>query len=314
MFCLVGSSPPTFNLRLSPHFTRIKNGRGLKVKLKLNYQAENDPLLQIAIHNASLRFQETLHPLFVDQYAGCFAPPDFKVGLQSCSDHYRLATKFIDDKLLSMLSTNDELRQVVLLTDGMDTRPYRLRWPPSTIIFDASPERVFQTAAQKLDDAGARIPRSCMFIHVPLESCDMQHVLCSKGLNGNRPSIWALQGLPLRTLVNFEEMLYVVSSLAVKGSLFIGELPVWPKEAEVGMKSNTKTWMNQLFMRNGFKVETVSYDNVAMSLGEKLTLGDHESILFVAEHLRFSDAQMDSWRREFQRIEEEGDEEGFEEL
>ncbi|KAK6940491.1 Methyltransferase Ppm1/Ppm2/Tcmp [Dillenia turbinata] len=299
MFCLVGSSPPTFNLRLSSHSTRVKNGRGLKVKLKLNDQAENDPPLQIAIHNASLRFQETLHPLFVDQYAGCFAPPDFKVGMQLCSDHYRLATKFIDDKLLSMLSRNDELQQVVLLTDGMDTRPYRLRWPPSIIIFDASPEMVFRTAAQKLDDAGARIPRSCMFIHVPLDSCDIQHVLCSKGLNGpelcehgENGLCLCTQGLPMRTLVNFEEMLYVVSSLAVKGSLFIGELPVWLKEAEVGMKSNTKTWMDQLFMRNGFKVETVSYDNVAMSLGEKLTLGDHESILFVAEHLRFSDAQV----------------------
>lgn len=40
--------------------------------------------------------------------------------------------------------------QVVLLTDGMDTRPYRLSWPPSTVIFDLSPERVFRSAAEKL--------------------------------------------------------------------------------------------------------------------------------------------------------------------
>ncbi|KAK6937369.1 Methyltransferase Ppm1/Ppm2/Tcmp, partial [Dillenia turbinata] len=147
----------------------------------------------------------------------------------------------------------------------MDTWPYRLRWPPSTIIFDESPERVFQRAAQKLEDAGARIPRSCLFIHVPLESCDVQQPLCSKGLNGTRPSIWALQVLPVRTLVSFEEMLHVVSSLAMKGSLFIVQ------------------WMDQLFMRNRFKVETVSYSKVVMSLGEKPTLGDHKSILFVAE-------------------------------
>lgn len=41
--------------------------------------------------------------------------------------------------------------QVVLLTDGMDTRPYRLSWPTSTMIFDISPDRVFNTAAQKLE-------------------------------------------------------------------------------------------------------------------------------------------------------------------
>lgn len=41
--------------------------------------------------------------------------------------------------------------QVVLLTDGMDTRPYRLSWPTSTIIFDISPDRVFKRAAEKLE-------------------------------------------------------------------------------------------------------------------------------------------------------------------
>lgn len=41
--------------------------------------------------------------------------------------------------------------QVVLLTDGMDTRPYRLSWPTSTMIFDVSPDRIFKMAAQKLE-------------------------------------------------------------------------------------------------------------------------------------------------------------------
>lgn len=40
--------------------------------------------------------------------------------------------------------------QVVLLTDGMDTRPYRLRWPMSTIMFDISPDHVFKRAARDL--------------------------------------------------------------------------------------------------------------------------------------------------------------------
>lgn len=41
--------------------------------------------------------------------------------------------------------------QVVLLTDGMDTRPYRLNWPKSTVVFDISPDNVFKRAAQKLE-------------------------------------------------------------------------------------------------------------------------------------------------------------------
>lgn len=32
----------------------------------------------------------------------------------------------------------------------MDTRPYRLSWPTSTMIFDVSPEKVFEIASNKL--------------------------------------------------------------------------------------------------------------------------------------------------------------------
>lgn len=91
---------------------------------------------------------------------------------------YCIATKFIDDKMLSTLQTVDDFRQVitnenvvettnlvsfevllldslplqvVLLTDGMDTRPYRLNWPRSTMIFDISPQEVFEITTQKLE-------------------------------------------------------------------------------------------------------------------------------------------------------------------
>lgn len=106
---------------------------------------------------------------------------------------YCLATKFIDDKLLETMQSTDGLKQVVLLTDGLDTRPYRLNWPKSTLVFDICPDKVFRGALQKLQDAGAKIPRGCMSFHVPSESFDVENTLCSKGFSGTRPSIWAFQ-------------------------------------------------------------------------------------------------------------------------
>lgn len=50
-----------------------------------------------------------------------------------------------------MLSTY--VMQVVLLTDGMDTRPYRLNWPSSTLMFDISPDELYKIAAEKLEGA-----------------------------------------------------------------------------------------------------------------------------------------------------------------
>ncbi|KAG1326240.1 hypothetical protein COCNU_01G001740 [Cocos nucifera] len=85
-----------------------------------------DLLLRAALKGASLRFQETLRPdpLFVDPYASCLLSPNN--GHQDMGEqppvltttlspyHYRLATKFLDDKLLSLVSSMDELRQATV--------------------------------------------------------------------------------------------------------------------------------------------------------------------------------------------------------
>ncbi|GLT47192.1 hypothetical protein SLA2020_209040 [Shorea laevis] len=127
----------------------FKVKRHVRLRAQLSY--ENDPLLQAAMNAASFRYQEThrSEPLFVDPYAGCFVHPNIQTDLKKKRSHY-LATKFIDDKLLRTVNRIDGLKQVVLLTDGMDTRPYRLNWPSSIVLFDISPERVFKKAAEKL--------------------------------------------------------------------------------------------------------------------------------------------------------------------
>lgn len=38
------------------------------------------------------------------------------------------------------------------------------------------------------------------------------------------------------TLADFDKLVSIVSSLAMKGCLFLGELPVWLAESEVGSK------------------------------------------------------------------------------
>ncbi|KAJ0979791.1 hypothetical protein J5N97_015265 [Dioscorea zingiberensis] len=313
-----------------------------------------DPLLQAALRSASLRFQESHRPapLFVDPYASCFLTLD--ITPPSASTPYRLATKFIDDELLDRMNSVDELRQVVLLTDGMDTRPFRLKWKKSFAIYDVSPGSVFQFASQRLEGIGAKMSRTCMLLHVPSESSNIQELLCEKGFNGNRPSIWALQGLPLMTFASLNDVLFLVSSLAMKGCVFLGELPGWLIGTEFGnmvwpliyyltsffcvkfyslsfsfhplcflgcltppvliAQAAAQKWLESLFMSHGFQVRVVDYAEVARKVNLDPPTEKFYSVLFVAEQLRFSDAQMERWRSEFQRLEEEGEEEGFEEL
>ncbi|GMN37976.1 hypothetical protein TIFTF001_007259 [Ficus carica] len=341
MECFAGFSHtlPTIIFRRSINYD-ASSKRAKTVCLRAKIDDENDPLLQAAIAAASLRLQETFRPgkpiflsvsidgnfffprpgissnkpLFLDPYAGCFVPPQIDVDTKQCSLHYFLATKFIDDKLLDTVNQIDGLKQVVLLMDGMDTRPYRLSWPTSTIIYDVSPDRIFKTAAEKLEGVGAKIPKGCLFRHVPSESSNVQQSLRAKGFNGNLPSIWAIQGLPVMTLSSLEEILLLVSGLATNGCFFVGEFPAWLAETDMGIKCSKKESMEKVFLNNGFRVNMISHMEVARSFGKSLTPENYNNILFVAEQLRFSDDQMETWRREFQRVEEDGDEEGFEEL
>ncbi|XP_023543737.1 uncharacterized protein LOC111803524 [Cucurbita pepo subsp. pepo] len=304
-------SPRTVVLR-SPSL-RTKNRVGV---LRAHLCEDDDPLFLSAKEAASLRFMESRQPepLFVDEYAGCWVAHNPQI--KQKSHHYCVATKFLDDKLIKQVNHINGVKQVVLLTDGMDTRPYRLRWPMSTTIFDISPDNVFRRAARDLQGSGAKIPRGNFFCHVPLESPNIPLEICNRGFRGDQPSIWVMQGLPIKTLVDFEDVLFIASSLAMKGSYFLGELPSWLAEAEIKSRSSTSTmkWMDKKFMSNGFRVETIVLEEFARTLGKELTLEPYKNTPFVAEQLRFSDYEMEIWRKEFERIENEGDEEGFEEL
>ncbi|GLT41327.1 hypothetical protein SLA2020_154000 [Shorea laevis] len=222
--------------------------------------------------------------------------PNIQTDLKKKWSHYCLATKFTDDKLLRTVNHIDGLKQFVLLTDGMDTRPYRLNWPSSTIIFDISPEQVFEKAAEKLKVMTSRLEGGHV-TSILRKSC-----YSSERLSGSHPSIWAIEGLPLMTLASFEEILFAIRDLTMNVSFFLGELPAWLAETQVGIRSTTNKWVEKEFTSNGFHVDVISYNDVATSLGEEIGAKDFKNMLFVAEQLQFSDDQ------------EEGDEEGFEEL
>jgi len=74
--------------------------------------------------------------------------------------------------------------------------------------------------------------------------------------------------------------------------------------------------LEKLFFTHGFRISFVQYDNVAKGIGLDLATPWEQCgrMLFVAEQLRLSDAQMESFRIHFGRMEEDADEEGFEEL
>lgn len=115
-------------LKLSSRFllpksliSETKMRRAASVAARLD-GVSSDSNLDAAIRAASLRFEESLRPdpLFIDPYAECLAFPDEgNFGIKehhptslSSTLYYRLATKFIDDKIHSEVNSFDELRQM----------------------------------------------------------------------------------------------------------------------------------------------------------------------------------------------------------
>lgn len=61
------------------------------------------------------------------------------------------------------------------------------------------------------------------------------------------------------------------------------------------LQSTVEKWMYDIFMSYGFRVRIIGYDEVAKNLGQTHVVGDSDCLLFVAEHLRYSDDEVRSY-------------------
>jgi hypothetical protein len=166
-----------------------------------------------------------------------------------------------------------EYRQVVLLGDGFDTRPFRLPWPPGTVLFVVAPPEAHERAEALLSarDGGApRVERGCLLRRVDLNLAAASapapaaaaaapagglaataaaaataapaapaSILLAQleraGFRGDRLSLWALQGLHGQELQKgaLLELLADVTNGAAFHSLAVGELPLVGLRSEV---------------------------------------------------------------------------------
>ncbi|KAI8469907.1 MAG: hypothetical protein J3K34DRAFT_385605 [Monoraphidium minutum] len=131
-----------------------------------------------------------------------------------------------------------EYRQVVLVGDGFDTRPFRLPWPPGTLLFVAAPAEAHERAEALLAGAEGgppRVGRGCLLRRVDLNLDAAAVALERAGFRQDRLSLWALQGLHGQRLGRpaLLELLADVTNSAAFHSLVIGELPLDGPRSEV---------------------------------------------------------------------------------
>lgn len=164
-------------------------------------------------------------PLFRDPYAAAFvaaAPAVFDrgqrgtvaclSGLSSAGagfwSHAVIRTRFFDDYLLDV--TRRGIGQVVLLAAGLDTRAYRLAWPPGVRVFELDLADVLEFKSQVLDDQAAT-PR-CDRRSVPADlRADWRSPLTGAGLRPEQPTAWLLEGLLI--YLSADEVVHLLSTV-----------------------------------------------------------------------------------------------------
>ncbi|WP_433859734.1 SAM-dependent methyltransferase [Streptomyces kronopolitis] len=180
---------------------------------------------------AALRAIETANsaPLFTDQFAARLVQaahmpkplpthPDQvreenRVLFQLAVDSAALRTRYLDDYL-----TGSPAPQVVILAAGLDTRSFRLDWPPGCKVFELDRAPVMEFKQKALDEIGARASCDRRPVAVDLRD-DWEAALLEAGFDPFRPTAWLIEGLLPYLPASAEEKLFdAVHRLSAAGS------------------------------------------------------------------------------------------------
>ncbi|GLY52821.1 SAM-dependent methyltransferase [Lentzea sp. NBRC 102530] len=128
-------------------------------------------------------------------------------------DHFVLRTRYFDDQLLGSAQP-----QVVIMAAGLDTRAFRLQWPPGTTLFELDLPELIEFKEDALHDL--RAEPACDRVVVP---CDLREdwptALIRAGFDPKRPTAWLLEGLFMFLPPDAgEQVLHWVTALSAKGS------------------------------------------------------------------------------------------------
>ena len=128
--------------------------------------------------------------------------------------------------------THGIARQVVIVSRGLDTRPFRLPWPKGTAIFELAHRDVHQHAAMALKEVKAKVARGCSHRRVPVdvvgmefEYGDVEDALERAGYAADVRSLWLLLDVQSADQAKWAELVEEVGDCMCTGSEVLGEVP-----------------------------------------------------------------------------------------
>ena len=128
------------------------------------------------------------------------------------------------------------IRQVVILASGLDTRPYRLWWPPGTTVYEIDQPEVVDFKTEVLRGLGAELTANRRAVGIDLRQ-DWPAALRRVGFDAAQPTVWIAEGLLVGYLPPDAQnrLLQDVTAVSATGSRFAADhMPTWTPVAAGG--------------------------------------------------------------------------------
>jgi methyltransferase (TIGR00027 family) len=111
---------------------------------------------------------------------------------QTAIDGAKVRTQFYDQFFLD--ATKAGITQAVILASGLDSRAYRLPWPPGTVVYEIDQPDVVEFKIRTLTELGATPTADHRVAAVDLRD-DWPAALRTAGFDPTQPTAWSAEGL-----------------------------------------------------------------------------------------------------------------------
>jgi len=141
-------------------------------------------------------------------------------------DVMAVRTKFFDDFFLTATgcgnsaeaAASGNIRQAVILASGLDSRAYRLPWPPGTVVYEIDQQAVIGFKTGTLSALGAKPAAEHRPVAVDLRD-DWPAALRANGFDASQPTAWSAEGLLAYLPPDAQDRLFDhITALSANGS------------------------------------------------------------------------------------------------
>ncbi|WP_427159913.1 SAM-dependent methyltransferase [Aliinostoc sp. HNIBRCY26] len=178
---------------------------------------------------AAVRAIETQRPdaLFRDPLAAKLAGEEVIAEVSPSTQEYEdrgtplisVRTRFFDDFLMSEAA---QIRQVVILGAGMDTRAFRLPFYPEACVYELDNSEVLQYKNAVLADTPSQCDRHTIEVDIRETWTDL---LIAQGFQVEIPTVWLMEGfLYYLSESEVNELLSKINNLSASGSFLAADL------------------------------------------------------------------------------------------